>query len=875
MEMVIYICRERERERERESMYSQRQIRYIMASICFPSVIILILISSVGFAQTDARITESSPIFYLNSSVYSTWWYNNNSIKILTPTDGSKVRVVLVRQQSISFVCGFYCVGTCNYYLFSIVAVGGGNSSLVWSANRDHPVKENATLQFTRDGGGLVLQDSDGTQVWSTNVSGNSIRGMNLTEAGNLVLFSDQGAIVWQSFNQPSNVLLVGQRLNEGQQLIASSSDETWNHRQYFATLTSDDGFAVFIDLDQAKPLMYYKLVPDHRSSNSTGSNYAELQQHGFLVNLGTSQVTSRRNSYEYSAQTDIEFMRLDFDGHLRIYQHSNTTGLRMIVDLITEHLGGCQYPMICGEYGICKADQYCRCPEGEDGVQYFKTGHNCSTIMPLSCEPSLHHLLEVKNATYFNIIDSDAAFPEIKDIDKCKQACLQNCSCGGAFFRYENNVSDGYCFMPSKILSIREGHIPNYNFGSATFIKVQTNLVAPSLAPVAEQTKENSPPTSPSGDGANIAAIIVGASIAPLITFCLVVVTILVTLRRTSTMDDEEDYTIDQVPGMPVKFLYEDLRVATEDFKDRLGRGGFGSVFRGLLADGTRIAVKKLDRVKQGMREFLAEVETIGSLHHFNLVRLIGFCAEKSNRLLVFEYMSNGSLDKWVFYGCQRPCLDWETRKRIILNIAKGLAYLHEECRHTIVHLDIKPQNILLDENFNAKVSDFGLSKLIGRDESQVFTRMRGTPGYLAPEWSQSKVTVKVDIYSFGIVLLEIVTGRRNVDCTREESSSQMLRVLQKKGKEDRLNDVVEKWDDDMQDHGEEVVKMIRIGAWCLQDDPTRRPPMSVVVKVLEGVMEVDSNIIYKFTHAMTSTSPSGDRVCTELEASVLSNPR
>ncbi|XP_002277406.2 G-type lectin S-receptor-like serine/threonine-protein kinase SD2-5 [Vitis vinifera] len=843
----------------------------IMASICCPLVIILILIGSVGFAQSDASKNESSPVFYLNSSVPLTW-YNNDSIKIMTPADGSKVRVVLLRQQSISFVCGFYCVEACNSYLFSIVAVGGGNSSVVWSANRNYPVKENATLQLTVDGG-LVLQDSDGTQVWSTNGSGNSILGMNLTEAGNLVLLGNKGALAWQSFDHPSDVLLVRQCLNEGQTLIASSSGDIWNQGQYYATLTSDAGFAVFIDADQAKLLMYYKLVPDNRSSNSTGLNYAELQQHGFLVNLGTSQVTSGRNSYEHSAQSDVKYMRLDFDGHLRIYQHSDTTGLRVIVDLITEDLGDCQYPLRCGEYGVCKADQYCSCPEGEDGVQYFQTDHGCSRITPLSCEPSLHHLLEVKNATYFNTIDSDAAYPGIKDMDMCKQACLQNCSCGGAFFRYENNVSDGYCFMPSKILSIREGHIPNYNFTSATFIKVQINFVAPSLVPAAKTTRENFPPTPSSGDGANIAAIVVGASIVPLITFCLVVVTILATLRRTSTVEEGEDYTIDQVPGMPVKFLYEDLRVATEDFKERVGSGGFGSVFKGLLADGTRIAVKRLDRIEQGMREFLAEVKTIGSLHHFNLVRLIGFCAEKSNRLLVFEYMCNGSLDNWIFYGCQRPCLDWETRKRIILDIAKGLAYLHEECRHRIVHLDIKPQNILLDENFNAKVSDFGLSELIGRDESQVFTTMRGTPGYLAPEWSQPKVTVKVDIYSFGIVLLEIVTGRRNVDCTREESNSQMLRVLQKKAEEERLIEIVENLEE-MKDHGE-VVRMIRIGAWCLQDDPTRRPPMSVVVKVLEGVMEVDSNIIYKFIHAMTSTSPSDDKVCTEPEASVLSNPR
>ncbi|KAL6329003.1 hypothetical protein AAG906_007293 [Vitis piasezkii] len=612
--------------------------------------------------------------FYLNSSLSPTW-YNNNSINMTTyPGDSSTVRVVLSRQDSIGFVCGFYCIGTCSSYLFSVVVVGDNTSSLVWSANRDYPVKEDAILELTGEGG-LVLQDSDGTKVWSTDISGNSILGMEITEAGNLVLFDSEGAMVWQSFDHPVDSLLVGQRLYEGQKLIASSSSTNWSLGPYYATLTAKDGFAVFVQDDQAETLMYYH----------TGSNYAELQQDGFLVNMGASQVTSGRNPYEFPLYSTIEFIKL-------------------------EDLGMCQHPLHCGEYGVCREGQ-CSCPEDHDGVRYFietqsqLPDHGCSRITALSCGPSLdqHHLMEIKNATYFNVIDLDAASPNIKDMEECKQACLQKCSCSGAFFRYEKNTSDGYCFMPSKILSLREEHIPHNNFSSATFIK--------------SNSKE---------DGGYIVQV--------------------------------------HVPGMLVRLPYEDIRLATEDFKERLGQGGFGSVFKGMLADGTRIA---------------------------------------------------------------RPCLDWQTRKKIVLDIAKGLAYLHEECRQRIVHLDIKPQNILLDENFNAKVSDFGLSKLIDRDENQVHSNMRGTPG-----------------------------------------------LLQKKAEEDRLIEIVENRNQDMQNH-EEVVRMIRIGAWCLQDDPTRRPSMSVVVKVLEGVLEVEPSITFKFFHAMTPTSVANNCVSSAVEASVLSNPR
>ncbi|XP_027061915.1 G-type lectin S-receptor-like serine/threonine-protein kinase SD2-5 [Coffea arabica] len=212
----------------------------------------------------------------------------------------------------------------------------------------------------------------------------------------------------------------------------------------------------------------------------------------------------------------------------------------------------------------------------------------------------------------------------------------------------------------------------------------------------------------------------------------------------------------------MPTRFPFEDLKIATANFSKKLGQGGFGSVFEGSLRDGTKVAVKCLDGIGQVKKSFLAEVESIGSIHHVNLVRLVGFCAEKSHRLLVYEFMSNGSLEKWIYRQGQEIVLDWKCRRKIVLDIAKGLTYLHEDCRQKIIHLDIKPQNILLDDKFNAKLSDFGLSKLIDRDQSQVVTTMRGTPGYLAPEWLSAVITEKVDVYSFGAVVVSFLSRVR-----------------------------------------------------------------------------------------------------------------
>lgn len=202
---------------------------------------------------------------------------------------------------------------------------------------------------------------------------------------------------------------------------------------------------------------------------------------------------------------------------------------------------------------------------------------------------------------------------------------------------------------------------------------------------------------------------------------------------------NDEDDFGL--VSGLPTRFLFEELKVATNNFCRKLGRGGFGSIFEGTL-NGQRVAVKRLDGAGQGIKQFLAEVMTVGNIHHINLVWLIGFCSEKSNRLLVYEYMSKGSLDKWIFSKNQGVALDWETRCSIIIGVAKGLSYLHEECRDRIAHLDIKPQNILLDDKFQAKISDFGLSMLIDRERSHVSTTTRGTRGYMAPEWLRSRIT-------------------------------------------------------------------------------------------------------------------------------------
>uniref|UniRef100_A0A453DX86 non-specific serine/threonine protein kinase n=2 Tax=Aegilops tauschii subsp. strangulata TaxID=200361 RepID=A0A453DX86_AEGTS len=240
---------------------------------------------------------------------------------------------------------------------------------------------------------------------------------------------------------------------------------------------------------------------------------------------------------------------------------------------------------------------------------------------------------------------------------------------------------------------------------------------------------------------------------------------------------------------------------------------------------------------------------------------------------------MPKGSLDRWIYcrHDNDAPLLDWSTRCKIITHIAKGLSYLHEECTTRIAHLDVKPQNILLDDNFDAKLSDFGLCKLIDRDMSQVVTRMRGTPGYLAPEWLTSQITEKADIYSFGIVVMEIISGRKNLDTSLSEESVHLITLLEEKVKNDQLVDLIDNNSNDMQAHKQDVIQMMMLAMWCLQIDRKKRPKMSEVVRVLEGTMKADLNIEHEFVVTTPANFSSTGKVSSSAPplASDVSGPR
>ncbi|XP_030934517.1 LEAF RUST 10 DISEASE-RESISTANCE LOCUS RECEPTOR-LIKE PROTEIN KINASE-like 2.3 isoform X6 [Quercus lobata] len=306
---------------------------------------------------------------------------------------------------------------------------------------------------------------------------------------------------------------------------------------------------------------------------------------------------------------------------------------------------------------------------------------------------------------------------------------------------------------------------------------------------------------------------------------------------RHLSMYNVVEEFLQSQNNLMSIRYSYPEIRKITKGFMEKLGEGGYGSVFKGKLQSGQLVAIKVLGMSKANGQDFISEVATIGRIHHANVVQLIGFCAEGPRRALIYEFMPNGSLDKYIFSQDGSISLSIEKTYKISLGVARGIEYLHRGCDMQILHFDIKPHNILLDENFTPKVFDFGLAKLYPVDDSIVaLTAARGTLGYIAPELFYKNiggVSYKADVYSFGMLLLEMANRRKNFN-EFADHSSQIYFPTWVYEQVSKGNEIV--MEDATAEEKKTIKKMILVALWCIQMKPSDRPSMNKVVKMLEG---------------------------------------
>lgn len=690
--------------------------------------------------------------------------------------------------------------------------------TVLWTANRDDPpLPKDVTLLLTSDGR-LVLQQKLGQQIALSNAP-QPASSASMLNTGDFVLYNSNSTIIWETVDVPTDTILAGQRLLAGGNDLVSSISKANHASGKFRLIMQQDGNLVQYPANSpAAPEYAYWNTKTATAGDNVSLN---LDSNGQLYLLNTTGFNIK-NLNGPSNLSDNAFYRLtiDPDGILRLYSHS----LNQDDDWSIEWLSSSNN---CDPIGLCGLNAYCTLMDQEatcvcsPGFAFIDEGQKdlgCHrNFRPDGCKSKngeTFYLNELEGLTWEDNPYSTLASTKIA----CREDCLKDCYCEAALFK------DQQCRKQK--LPLRFGRRQQVELGT-TLIKV--GVASSETTQVSTRIKKHMQKDVLIGSSAILAfALIV-----------LAITAILIHRHRVWEYGKTNKYGNDElIEDVALRsYTYPELEKATNGFSDELGKGAFGTVFKGVMSNGRRVvAIKRLEKVvAEGEREFRNEMKAIGRTHHKNLVKLFGYCYDGTNRLLVYEYMSNGSLADFLFKSKKNP--SWEEKTGIALNVARGILYLHEECENQIIHCDIKPENILLDEHKCPKVADFGLAKLLRPNQSRTYTGIRGTRGYVAPEWHRDlPITVKADVYSYGIMLLEIICGRRKMETDLSEQKVVLANWVYDCFENGELDKLVE----DEEVDKSKLERMVRVGLWCIQEEPSLRPSMKKVVLMLEGTVEI-----------------------------------
>ncbi|KAL3519609.1 hypothetical protein ACH5RR_017758 [Cinchona calisaya] len=755
------------------------------------------------------------------------------------------------------FALGFFGPGNSDLRYVGIWYYGIPEETVVWVANRDRPIQGLGGSLTVQNRGNLVVFDRNGDRIWSTNVSGVSRNcSVILTDYGNLILSSNRKKanskkILWQSFNNPTDTYLPDMRV-----YFSISAGEN----RFFTSWRSENdpspgNYTMGVDPRGSPQIVIWEGENRHwRSGHWNGLIFTgvpwmrAIYLYGFkFINEGNGRL---HFTYTPSNSSDLVKFRLLWNGTEE--QRSWNTGLMKWSLIQLQPVNQCEVYNRCGTFGVCdtRNSPICTCMEGyvPRDIDQWNTGNwsaGCIRRTQLQCETNDGQGVGGSGERDGFLKVEDVKLPDFLDyvgsenVKDCESKCLRNCSCIAFAF-----VSGINCMIWNNDLV----DIQHFQDGGSTLF---FRLAHSELGGTRKVTKL-----------LIIATIVVG------MLFLGVSIWLLCKHKdklqevfksskkmgrfqethpirsRELSMDfsGPDDITVKGQQGSGTEltyFSFSCMAAATSNFSDtnKLGQGGFGHVYKGKLPGGQDIAVKRLSRKSgQGLEEFKNEIMLIAKLQHRNLVRLLGCCIEGEEKILLYEYMPNKSLDSFLFDPVKQKQLDWRTRFLIIEGIARGLLYLHRDSRFRIIHRDLKASNILLDEEMNPKISDFGMARIFGGNQNEANTnRVVGTYGYMAPEYAMEGLfSVKSDVYSFGILLLEIVSGRRNTGFRSAEYSNMVGYAW-------------DLWDRgkamDLVDHSiadtctpDEVLRCIHIGMLCVQDSASYRPTMSAVVLMLES---------------------------------------
>ncbi|KAL6909846.1 hypothetical protein ACP4OV_001505 [Aristida adscensionis] len=721
----------------------------------------------------------------------------------------------------------------------------------VWVANRQNPIIDPTTseLKMSLDGSLFILDKVTNSKIWSSQVGNMAARNHTVTvllNNGNLVLrdATNLSIVLWQSFDYPTDVLLPGAKVGWdkvtglNRRLISKRNMFDLSPGFYCSELDPSGAHQFIIKLCNSSIVYFSTGVWNGKYFNSLPGMSGEIQSNRYCEYNFVDNEKEVYFTYNIRDDTLITFSLLDISGQSKQLVWLEESQDWLAVD--TQPKAQCDAYAVCGPFTICNDNKFplCSCMKGfstasqKDWELGDQTG-GCIRNVALDCESKQRSTMSTDkfySMSHVRLPSNAKIIEAAANADECARACLSQCSCTA--YSYATRCS----IWQTKLLNVVQQQYGNSSSTSEEIIYLR--LAAKEMQSWRHNRRKTIICVSIAAFGMSSAFIL-----------------LLLVICRNKTEAFASIFSNPQRDGGITAFKYAELRFATKNFSERLGGGGFGTVFKGFLhQSSTTIAVKRLDGAYQGEKQFRAEVSSIGIIQHINLVKLIGFCCERKKRLLVYEHMPNGSLDAHLFHG-NASVLKWSIRYQICLGVAKGLAYLHHSCQECIIHCDIKPQNILLDALFVPKVADFGMAKFLGRDFSRVLTTVRGTIGYLAPEWiSGVAITPKVDVYSYGMMLLEIVSGRRNSEdltSNRNQDTYFPVKVASKLLEGDVQSLVDKKLCGDA--NLEEIERVCKLACWCIQDNELNRPSMGEAVQILEGAMKLNMPPVPKIIQVMS----------------------
>ncbi|KAI9112292.1 hypothetical protein K1719_016815 [Acacia pycnantha] len=791
--------------------------------------------------------------------------YSSSSSSSSTVTSGSSLSVekpedVLVSPNG-AFTAGFHVIGE-NAYVFAIWFTRPPQSSpnsnnVVWIANRDQPVNgKRSSLSLLRTGT-LILSDAGKRNIWSSETTSSWLTRLTLNDNGNLVLFEfhsqDTKNILWQSFDFPTDTLLPGQQLKNDTQLVASRSD----------TNLSSGFYKLFFDDSNVLRLLYHRLdVSDAywptpwMLSFEAGRSTHNSNRVAVLDSLGSFISTDNYNftTSDYNTSTQRR-LKIDPDGNLRVYSLNQNDSIDQWYVSWQAIADSCHVHGICGVNSFCQYDpskggKYCSCLPGYRAKNHSDWSYGCEPKFEFTCD---QNFLKLPNVEFYG---NDYIYKLNISYKICKDLCVYDCECKAFQYTFGEDVGRFRCYI-KRILA--NGH-NSPRFLGTTYLRLPKSNQDSFFLEEEESAHDNGDICfvkleGDSSNGISFVKFLLWFSVALGVVEVLFISIIWCSLIRPKKNSDADQQVYNFLsPFRFRKFTYSELKQATKGFKEEIGRGASGIVYKGVLSDQRVVAIKKLNGNNNGGKqeegEFMAEVSIIGRLNHMNLIEMWGYCAEGKHRLLMYEYMERGSLAE----NLKSNTLDWTKRYNIALGTARVLAYLHEECLEWILHCDIKPQNILLDSNYQPKVADFGLSKLRNRNEqnTQSFSMIRGTRGYMAPEWVfNHPITSKVDVYSYGMVVLEMITGRSPMtmkihsdDDEDQEGQNVRLVTWVREKKNKTTSSSCRSWVEQIIDPAmgsefevgemQKIETLASVALKCVEEDKNGRPTMSQVVELL-----------------------------------------